>query len=100
MGFIKFVLWTSCAIAIGVGLASWEVDGRTPLEHAKRAMRQPSGLDHAKDFAEDAADSVGEAIETAKDKLGARNPGAPHERHSDEDRQAVDQLISQRSKKK
>lgn len=99
MGFLKFILWTSCAIAIGIGLSTWKVDGRTPLEHGERAWKSSNGGNKAKSFATDVGEHVEEALESAKDTLGARNPG-PRENHSEDDRAAVEQLISQRSKKK
>lgn len=99
MGFLKFILWTSCAIAIGVGIATWEVDGRTPLEHGERAWKRTGSTGSVKSLASDLGESMEDAIDSAKDTLGAKNPGAPRESYRAEDRAAVEQLISQRAKK-
>jgi hypothetical protein len=100
MGFLKVLFWSLCCIGLGIALATMDVGGRTPLEHAKRAWKHkvnPSKLDQLKD-------SLGEAVEGAKDTLqGARDSlgkeARPRERHSQEDREALNKLIARRNGK-
>lgn len=94
MGFIKWLLWTGCAVGLGVFLASYEVDGRTPLEHVQRAWKHnvnPSKLDRLKQGLDD-------AIEDAKDDLSSAK--RPREHHSPEDRLKLKKLIAERSGQK
>lgn len=76
MGFIRFLLWTSMCIALGIFVASWEVDGRTPLQHMKQIWKN--------------APSV--PMDKVK-KLASPNPT---ETHTDEDREAVNRLVAKR----
>ncbi len=48
MGVLKFLVWTTCAVGLGVFLARGNVDGRSPLEHMERTWKRtvnPSTLD-------------------------------------------------------
>jgi len=98
MGFLKMTLWTVCCIGLGVGLGTVEIDGRTPWEYARRAWKHkvnPSRLEQLKD-------SLGETLDGAKDSLeGARESfskdAKPRERHSAEDREAINKLIAKRA---
>jgi hypothetical protein len=40
MAFLRFLLWTACAVAFGVFLATWRTGGRTPVEHAQGAWER------------------------------------------------------------
>ncbi len=97
MGFVRFVLWTGCAVALGVVIATVTVGGRTPLEHAKRAwsehVTQPRQVENVKE-------RFSEALEDAKDALAEDAETKPKERHSDKDRAAVNKLIAQKAVKK
>ena len=88
MGFVRGVVWTVGAVALGVGLATVEVDGKTPLTHARRAWDRAAAGEWLKDRAE-------EAVDRARGALG--QPQQPRERHSDEDRAALDRIIAKRS---
>lgn len=100
MAFFKFIVWTACAIAIGVGLASFELDGRTPIEHADRAWEKSGGAKKAKQMASSVGDRAGDAYDSARERLKSKNAAEPHEAHTEEDRAAVDALITQRTQKK
>ncbi len=88
MGVLKFLGWTACAVALGVWLASGEIDGRTPLDHVKGSLDGIGAV----------ASPVREVLEDAHDAV-VKNPAAPRERHSEKDRKALDDLISQRAGK-
>jgi hypothetical protein len=77
MGFIRFLLWTSMCIALGIFIGTWEIDGKSPAQHFKTIWKSAP---------------VPEAV---KKKLAA--PGAvPTETHSEEDREAVNRLVAKR----
>ncbi len=87
MTFLKWLIWTVCAVALGVYLASGNIDGRTPLEHAQRAWKQ-TGLDHTLEDAKD-------AVTDAKDKVAGKPAKPPRERITKDEREAVNRLIAQ-----
>jgi hypothetical protein len=88
MGFIRTCVWTAAAVGLGVALATVEVGGKTPLQHARTAWR----TSEAGDWLRDQAD---EAMDRARGALG--QPQKPRERHSEEDRAALDRIIAKRS---
>lgn len=81
MGFLKFLVWTAFSIGLGVFLASYEVGGRTPLEHATRAWKERG---------------VGEALDRAKDAVSAQAKH-PKEYYSSEDRAELNRLLGRRA---
>jgi hypothetical protein len=92
MGALKFIVWTACAVGLGIFLATGEVDGRSPLEHMQRAWKRsvkPNAVDRVKDGLED-------AYEDAKDAVSKPTNAPPRERISAEDRAAVNRIIAQK----
>ncbi|MCY1015917.1 hypothetical protein [Pyxidicoccus sp. MSG2] len=92
MGALKFIVWTACAVGLGIFLATGEVDGRSPLEHMQRAWKRsvkPNAVDRVKDGLED-------AYEDAKDAVSQPTNTPPRERISAEDRAAVNRIIAQK----
>lgn len=103
MGFLKFLVWTGCAVGLGVFLASGNIEGKTPLEHVQRAWKrhvQPTQVERVKDGLRDALDEAQEAVSDAQDAVGKTTKQAPaappRERISPEDRQAIDRIIAQK----
>ena len=96
MGFLKWLVWTLCAVSFGVWLGTGRVEGRTPLEHAQRAWRQlVSGgeLDRVKDGLQDTWDGAKAKVTQAR---GSSAPAAPpRERISEGDRAALNKLLAQ-----
>ena len=91
MGALKFIVWTACAVGIGIFLATGEIDGRTPLQHLERTWKRavkPSAVDRMKDDLED-------AYEDAKRAVTRSTNSAPRERITEEDRAAVNRIIAQ-----
>lgn len=87
MKLLTILVWTACAVALGMFLATVEVDGRTPIEHLQRTWKRkvnPSKVDQLKDGLRD-------AIDNAKGHLSkTKTP----ERYSDDERRAIDKLIA------
>jgi hypothetical protein len=99
MGLLKFVVWTACAVGLGIFLATGNIDGRTPLDHMQRAWKRtvrPSQLDRMKDGVERVKGGLEDVIEDAKDAVGRKSDAAPRERITAEDREAVNRLIAQK----
>ncbi|NOK16545.1 hypothetical protein [Corallococcus carmarthensis] len=94
MGVLKFLVWTTCAVGLGVFLARGNVDGRSPLEHMERTWKRsmnPSTVDRVKG-------RVGDALEDAKDAVSQKsaNAAGPRERITAEDRAAIDNIIAKK----
>jgi len=92
MTFLKWLVWTACAVGLGVYLASGDIGGRTPLEHAERVWKQtvnPSKLDRVKD-------GLSDTLEDAKDAVTRKPSKPPRERISRDEREAVNRLIAQK----
>lgn len=91
MGVVKFLAWTVAAVALGIWLASGRVGDRTPLQHAETVMKSPGGSGLS-----GLTRPVREALEDVHDTV-RHDPKAPRERHSPDDRKALDSLISKRA---
>ena len=88
MGFLKVIIWTAACIGLGIFLATHSIEGRTAVEHAEKAFKgkKAPSLDEVKG-------DVETAIESAKQKLASKEPT---EKHSVEDKEAVNKLIARR----
>lgn len=91
---MKTLGWIACGVALGIFLASYEVDGKTPLAHAQRAWKSSEGPAQINGL----KDRLGSALEDARDTLA--QDARPHEHHSEEDRAAVKKLIAGRAGRK
>ena len=94
MGVLKFLVWTACAVGLGVFLARGNVDGRSPLEHMERTWKRsvnPSAMDKVKDGFEDALDDAKQAVSQK-----SANASAPRERITAEDRAAINNIIAKK----
>lgn len=99
MSFLKWLIWTACAVGLGVYLASGDIGGRTPLEHAERAWKQtvsPSKLDRVKDGLSDTLEDAKDAVSDAKDKVSGKPAKPPRERITRDEREAVNRLMAQK----
>lgn len=99
MGLLKFLVWTSCAVGLGIFLAKGELDGRTPLDHMERAWKRnvhPSHLERVRSGVDRVKEGLEDAIEDAKDAVGQKGEAAPRERITAEDRAAVNRIIAQK----
>jgi hypothetical protein len=98
MGFLKFLLWTGCAVGLGFFLATGNIEGRSPLEYVQREWRrhvQPSQVDRQVDRVKD---GLRDAYDEARDAVGrtTKQPAAPRERITSEDRAAIERIIAQK----
>jgi hypothetical protein len=99
MGLLKFVVWTACAIGLGVFLVKGDIGGRSPWDHMERAWKHnvhPSQMERVKDGMGRVKDGLEDALDEAKDAVGRKSATAPRERISAEDREAVNRLIAQK----
>ena len=79
MGFIRFVLWTSMCIGLGIFVASYEVDGKTPAQHFKQIWKGMPAV----------------PVEKVK-QLALPASDRPTETHSPADRDAVNRIVAKR----
>lgn len=90
MGLIRFLVWTSLCVGTGVVVGTYEIGGRTTWQRLNGVWKQQSPrLEHVKDGVEDLVDGVKKRVST---------PAQPKERHLKEDREAIEEIISKRSK--
>ena len=92
MGILRFVIWTTLCIGLGIFLGTYELGGKTPWQSMQGAWKQQAPrLEKVKGEAGDLVDDV-------KKKVSTQDVAQPKERHDKEDREAIDQIISKRSK--
>lgn len=94
MGLIKSIFWTVTLVSLGIFLGSYRFGGKTPVEHAQKALHQsvtPKQVEAVKEKVEDAW--WGAKVKLAPSKT-------PQERHSAKDRAALQRLIAERPQKK
>jgi hypothetical protein len=95
MGILRFVIWTSLCIAFGIFLGTHKLGSKTPWELMQTAWKQQAPqIEKVKGDAEDMVAGV-------KKKVSTQDVGAaqgPNEKHDEDDRKAIDSIISKRSK--
>ncbi|WP_223636184.1 hypothetical protein [Corallococcus sp. EGB] len=95
MGVLKFLVWTTCAVGLGVFLARGKVDGRSPLDHLERTWKRtvnPSTMDKVKGSVEDALEDARGAVS----QKSANAAAGPRERITAEDRAAINDIIAKK----
>jgi hypothetical protein len=90
MAFFRFWLWSGFAVGLGIFLASYPLGGKTPVEHTLRAWKHQGSPK-----LETLKDGLGDAYQNAKEAVGSERK--IRERHSAEDREEVNRLISKRA---
>jgi hypothetical protein len=85
MGLLRRLFWAASLVALGAVLATVEVSGKTPLQHLGTAVSGP--VWHA----------LKNGVETAYDRARGALASKPVERHSPEDRDALNKLIAKRA---
>jgi len=75
-------------VGLGIAAATVNVGGKTPLAYAQTAWRTSDAGEWFQERADD-------AVDRARGALG--QPTKPRERHTDEDRAALDRIIAKRS---
>jgi hypothetical protein len=92
MGILRFLIWTTLCIAFGIFLGTHRLGSKTPWELMQSAWKQQApAIDKVKGEAEDMVAGV-------KKKVSTQDVAAPKEQHDEDDRKAIDQIISKRSK--
>jgi hypothetical protein len=93
---LKFLIWTGFAIWLGVFFATQPVAGHTPMQHLERVWKRhgfSAQVNNLKGRAQG-------AVEDAKDSLSTVWDDKPRERHTAQDRQAVNKLVAKRGEDK
>ena len=97
MAFLKFLVWTACAVGLGVFLATVRLDNRTPVQWVQRTWTRyaqpPPPVERMK---ADVAEALDEAEDTVKRTTKQVVTAAPRERITHEDRAAIDRIIAQK----
>ena len=86
MGTLRFLIWSSLCIGLGIFLGSYEVHGHTPWQMMQGTWKQQSPkLDKVRDDAAVLVDDF-------------KKKPAPSEQHSADDKKAIDAIIGKRTK--
>lgn len=100
MGFLKFLVWTGCAVGLGVFLATARVEGRTPWDQAQRQWDRHVRTTGVEREVERVTDDVRDALEDAKEAVKSKTKQAaapaPRERITNEDRAEINRIIAQK----
>lgn len=96
MGILRALLWTAACVALGVFVSTYEVNGKTPLDHMQTAWKSSSLKDDVGGAMSGAKDKLAEAKQSAKEKLAVA--AAPKEHISADDRNALNVLIQKKAK--
>lgn len=91
MGALRVTLWSAACVALGIALATVEVGGRTPWQRARSLTKEAPRLEAVRGEVEG-------AVAVARQKLGAKR-SEPTETHLDSEREAVNRLVAQRTKR-
>ena len=82
---IGFLVWTGCAMALGAWLSTGKVGAATPVGWVSRAFKQAPVA------------QIEEKVQDARDALSSAHDHQVRERHSDQDKEAVNKLIAKRT---
>lgn len=88
MGFIRAAIWTALCVGLGIFVGTYELDGKTPLEHMQQEWKTTNAQDHV-DKLVDGAKTTG---------LGRLTIAEPVEKISKADRDSLNSLIAKKSK--
>jgi hypothetical protein len=97
---LKFLVWTGFSIWLGVFAATRQIGGRTPVEHFERFWNKHGFPATVNEKVKELKGHLSTAVEDTKDSVSTVWDNKPRERHSREDRQAVDKLIAKRQEGK
>ncbi len=89
MGFLKFLIWTTCSVALGIYVSTAQYEGGTPLQQIQRVWKRHGPSDSQ------VQSKVRGAVDSARTTVGRKAP--PTEHFEPEDREAVNKLIAGRS---
>ena len=90
MRTLSFLLWTTCSVALGIWLATAPVGSRTPWEHARRMWAQ-SGI--SLPAVPGLTGPRAQVERQAQAPAQGRTPRIA-ERHTDQERDAVNRLVT------
>jgi hypothetical protein len=96
MGILKFLVWTACAVGLGVFLATVEVEGRTPVEYVRREWARQVPPNRVEQVTHSLRDALGDAEKTVKRTARQATAAGPRESITHEDRAAIDRIIAQK----
>jgi hypothetical protein len=91
---LKFLLWTGCAVGLGLYLSTFSFGGRSTVDLVQQSWKQHGGMSSLTALVKD---KLKDAIGEAKDSAPAA--GKPKEQHSPADRDAVNKLIATHGQK-
>lgn len=96
---IKFLVWTSLSIWFGVFLATYHIGGRTPWQYLQAAWAKHAVGARINSKVTDLKEGLQGALENAQDHLTGDSERKPKERHTQNEREALNKLIANRREK-
>lgn len=90
MRLLITLVWTLCCVGVGIAMATVDVSGKTPWQHAQKLWKNEGEkkLGEASELVDDVKKKVTTTVKDVKDK--------PLDRHSADERDALDKLIANR----
>ena len=96
MGALRIIVWTVACVGLGLFLGTVDIGGQTAWERARGAWKQQGPrMDKVKEGAEDLVDGTRKKIASVSKDATKEEP---KERHSREDKDAIDSLIAKKAK--
>jgi len=96
---IKFIAWTSFCLWLGAFLSTYQIGGQTAWQYARKAW-QKHGIGAQIDRkVGDFKEGLQGAFDSTKDHLTGDSQRNPKERHTEQEREALNKLIANRHEK-
>jgi hypothetical protein len=96
---IKFLVWTGLSIWFGIFLATYHIGGRSPWQYIQAAWKQNGIGTRINSKVTDLKDGLQGALDSAKDHMTGDSEHKPKERHTQNEREALNKLIAKRQEK-
>lgn len=94
MGFIRAAIWTAICVGLGVFVSTYELNGKTPLEHIQKEWKSSSARSQLEGQIEGQLDGkLDQLVDGAKTKIAP-----PVEKISKADRDSLNSLIAKKAK--
>jgi hypothetical protein len=96
---IKFLVWTSLSIWFGTFLATYHIGGRTPWQYVQAAWKNHAVGTRINSKVTDLKEGLQGALDSAQDQITGDAERKPKERHTQNEREALNKLIANRREK-
>jgi len=96
---IKFIAWTSLCVWFGAFLSTYQIGGRTPWQYAQMVWKKNGIGTQIDRKVGELKEGLQAAFDSTKDHLTGDSQRKPKERHTEQEREALNKLIANRHEK-